>query len=217
MVRIFLLGVAACLAASPALSQTPSQTPARPPAAPPAPAAAGAAATPVPAPTPALTPPRDYVIGPDDVLSVVFWREKELSADAVVRPDGKISLPLLNEIDAVGLTPEQLRVKLTEAASKLIEDPTVAVVVKEIKSRKVFITGQVNKPGPYPLLVPTTVMQLIAMAGGLLEFADSKNIVILRSENGKQVSLRFNYQDLANRRNLAQNIELRLGDTLIVP
>ncbi len=161
--------------------------------------------------------PADYVIGPDDVLTVVFWRDKDMSSDVAVRPDGKISLPLLNEVQASGLTPEQLRVQVTEAASKFVEDPTVSIVVKEIHSRKVFITGMVNKPGTYPLSGPTTVVQLIAMAGGVLEYADSKHITILRTVNGRETSLPFNYKDLAKRKNLKQNIELKPGDTIIVP
>jgi polysaccharide export outer membrane protein len=161
--------------------------------------------------------PADYVIGPDDVLTIYFWREKELSGDVAVRPDGRISLPLLNDIDAAGLTPEELRVRVTEAANKLIEDPTVTVVVKQINSRKVFITGQVGKPGPYPLSGPTTVVQLLAMAGGVAEYADDKNISIMRIENGKQVSLRFNYDEVKKRKKLEQNILLKPGDTIIVP
>lgn len=171
-----------------------------------------------PPPTPAGVPlPSDYVIGPDDVLTVIFWREKDLSGDVAVRPDGRISLPLLNDVDAAGLTPEQLRARLTEAADKLLEEPTVTVVVKQINSRKVFITGQVAKPGPYPLGGPTTVVQLIAMAGGVLEYADDKNISIMRVENGRQVSLRFNYDEVKKRKNLQQNIALKPGDTIIVP
>ena len=161
--------------------------------------------------------PRDYVIGPDDVLVVVFWREKEMSSEVSVRPDGKISLPLLNEVQASGFTPEELRLKLTEVASKLIEEPTVTVIVKQINSRKVFVTGQVGKPGPYPLSGPTTVLQLISMAGGLHEYADSKNILIMRTENGKPVSFKFNYKDVSKGKNLKQNIELKPGDTIIVP
>lgn len=164
-----------------------------------------------------VAPPSDYVIGPDDVLTVIFWREKELSGDVGVRPDGRISLPLLNDVVAAGLTPEQLRVRLTEAADKYIEDPTVTVVVKQINSRKVFITGQVAKPGPYPLMAPTTVVQLIAMAGGVLEYADEKNITIMRTENGRPVSLRFNYKDVKKGKNLQQNIVLKPGDTVVVP
>ena len=164
-----------------------------------------------------IVPPADYVIGPDDVLTVVFWRDKDMSTEVAVRPDGMISLPLLNDVKAAGLTPDQLRDELTKAAEKFVEVPSVSVVVKAINSRKVFITGQVGKPGPYPLTAPTTVMQLIAIAGGVHEFADSKNITILRTENGRQVAFRFNYNDVMKRKNLKQNIELKPGDTIIVP
>jgi polysaccharide export outer membrane protein len=162
-------------------------------------------------------PPAGYVIGPDDVLSIVFWYEKDMSADAVVRPDGKISLPLLNEIQASGLTPEELRKSITAAANDYVADPRVVVVVKAINSRKVFITGQVHKPGPYPLGGPTTVLQLIAMAGGLQDWADSKKITIIRNENGRPSTYLFNYNDVERRKNVAQNIELKPGDTVMVP
>ena len=164
-----------------------------------------------------VVPPPGYVIGPEDSLSIVFWREKDLSVDSAVRPDGMITLPLLNDVQAAGLTPDQLREQIQTAASKFVEDPTVTVVVKAINSRKVFITGMVAKPGQYPLTAPTSVMQLIAMAGGLHEFADSKKILIMRTENGEQVAKPFNYRDVLNRKNLQQNIELMPGDTVIVP
>lgn len=187
-----------------------------------APRPAAASPTAAPATPPAGLPtgvatPADFVIGPNDVLTVVFWRDKDMSSDVAVRPDGKISLPLLNDVQAAGLTPEQLRQQITSAAARLVEDPTVTVVVKEINSRKVFITGQVAKPGPYPLQGPTTVLQLIAMAGGVLEYADSKNITVMRTESGKPVSFAFNYKDVVKRKNLKQNIELKPGDTIIVP
>ncbi len=169
------------------------------------------------APPAGLATPPDYVIGPDDVLTIVFWREKDLSSDAAVRPDGMISLPLLNEIAAAGLTPEQLRQKLTEQAAQYIEEPTVTVQVKQINSRKVFITGQIAKPGPYPLVGPTTVLQLIATAGGVLEYAKSKNISIMRVVNGRQTSLPFNYEDVERGKKLEQNILLKPGDTILVP
>ena len=173
---------------------------------------AGAPASPA-----GVTPPAGYVIGPDDQLSIVYWREKDLSADVVVRPDGFISLPLLNDVQASGLTPEQLRVAITQGATKFVEEPTVSVVVKAINSRKVFITGQVGKPGPYPLAAPTTVLQLIATAGGIAEYADKKKIVVVRKENGKETTRRFNYDDVMKGKNLAQNIELMPGDSIIVP
>jgi polysaccharide export outer membrane protein len=162
--------------------------------------------------------PPGYVIGPDDVLVVTFWRERDLSGEVVVRPDGKISLPLLNDVQASGLTPEQLRAKVMEGANKFVENANATVVVKQINSRKVFITGQVTRPGPYPLGGgPTTVLQLIAIAGGLLEFADSENIVVIRTESGHPVSLKFNYKDVAKRKGLEQNVELKPGDTVVVP
>jgi polysaccharide export outer membrane protein len=161
--------------------------------------------------------PPGYVIGAEDVLSIVFWRDKDMSADVVVRPDGKISLPLLNDVDAAGLTPDQLRSQLVKAASKFVEDPNATVVVKEIHSRKVFITGNVAKAGTYPLMGDMNVLQLIALAGGLAEYADSKNIMIMRNEGGRQESFKFNYKDVTKQKHVEQNIVLKPGDTVIVP
>jgi len=168
-----------------------------------------------PAGAPALPP--GYVIGAQDVLSVVFWRDKDMSADVVVRPDGKISLPLLNEVHAAGLTPEQLRLKLNDLAVKYVEDPNASVVLKEIHSRNVFITGNVAKPSTYPLIGEMTVLQLIAMSGGLLEYADSGSIVVIRTVAGKQTFHKFNYKDVVKQKNTEQNILLTPGDTVVVP
>jgi len=178
------------------------------------PTAAVAAAA--PRPTDPVVPP-GYVIGTDDVLSIVYWKDKDMSSEAQVRPDGRIALPLINDVQAAGLTPEQLREKLTEESKKFMEDASITVVVRQINSRKAFITGEIYKPGTYPLTSPTTVMQLIAMAGGLREYANAKKIVIMRSENGNQKSLPFNYKDIVEGKNLQQNIELKPGDTVIVP
>jgi polysaccharide export outer membrane protein len=168
-------------------------------------------------PTRAATP-TGYMIGVDDVLSILFWRDKDLSAPEItVRPDGKVTLPLLNDVQAAGLTPEQLRDAVLDAARKYVEDPNPTVIVKEIKSRKVFITGQVEKPGPYPLNGSVTVLQLIATAGGLRDFADGKNISVMRMRPGAQAVFEFNYQDLLKKKNLGQNIELEPGDTVVVP
>lgn len=169
------------------------------------------------APPSAASTPADYVIGAEDVLTIVFWRDKELSGDVVVRPDGKISLPLIHDVQAAGLTPEQLRDTLESAAGHFIEDPNAAVIVKEIKSRRFFVTGQVAKPGPYPLAGPTTVLQAISIAGGLLEYADKENISILRVEGGRTVSLRFNYKDVVRRKKIQQNVDLKPGDTIVIP
>jgi polysaccharide export outer membrane protein len=162
-------------------------------------------------------PPPGYVIGPDDVLQIVFWREPDISGDVVVRPDGVVSLPLINDVVAAGLTPEQLRAKILESAVKFLTDPNVNVSVKQINSRKVYITGMVNKIGAFTLTAPTTVLQLISMAGGLQDYADKENISIVRMEKGKQVSYRFNYKDVVKRRNLEQNIQLQPGDVIVVP
>jgi polysaccharide export outer membrane protein len=201
-------------APAPAQKATPAVAQKATPASP-APAQARAVVAPV-VPAGVPTPP-DYVIGADDILTIVFWREKDMSGDVGVRPDGKISLPLLNDVQASGLTPEQLRVSVTEAASKFVEDPAVTVVVKAINSRKVYITGQVGKPGPFPLGGPTTVLQLLATAGGVGEYSKSDKIVIMRTENGKTVSHKFNYKDVIQGKNLVQNIELKPGDTIIGP
>ena len=169
---------------------------------------------------PAAASPHDFVIGPDDVLTIVFWREKDMSGEVTVRPDGNISLPLLNDVRAAGLSPEQLRAQLVEAASKYLEQPNATVVVKEVRSRRVFITGQVTKPGPYMLTGPTTVLQLISMAGGLLEYADKTNIIVVsadRRPDGEPLTSRVNYAELMKRRNVKQNVDLKPGDTVVVP
>ena len=120
------------------------------------------------------------MIGPEDVLAILFWRDKDMSVETSVRPDGMITVPLLNDIKAAGLTPEQLREAIEKAAAEYVEDPSVTVAVKQINSRRVFVTGNVAKPGPYPLISATTVLQLISMAGGLTEYADEKGISVMR-------------------------------------
>ena len=205
------LPAAAQSAPKPAPERTPPTTP-QTNGVPPVPSVPTAPAVPG-----AIVPPPGYVIGPDDVLSIVFWREKDLSAEVVVRPDGKISLPLLDEIEVVGLTPAELREKVMSEANKLVEDANATVVVKQINSRRVFITGSVTKPGVYPLTGPMTVVQLIALAGGLLEFADGDKIKIMRTEKAAPVAFRFNYKRFSEGKNLEQNIQLKPGDTVIVP
>ena len=209
VIRSFVAAALAMGCAAPVFAQ--QQTAQGPKAAP-----RGAAASPAAVTGAAAAVPAGYLIGPEDVLGVLFWREKDMSGDVVVRPDGKITLPLVNDIQAAGLTTEELRTSLTTAAAKYIEDPNVTIVVRQINSRRVFITGQIGKPGPYNLSPGLTVMQLIAQAGGLTEFADSKNILILRTENGKQLAHRFNYKEVLERKKLQQNIELKSGDTVVV-
>src|SRR5262245_25129554 len=184
--------------APPALPTTtaPGQVPAR-------------SATPPPmAAAPGVTLPPEYTVGADDVLSIVFWRDKELTADVTVRPDGKISLPLLNDVQASGLTPAQLKDRIVEESKKYVEDPNVTVVVKEIRSRKVYITGEVRKSGPFLLTGTMTVLQMISIAGGLADYAKPEKISVVRVENGKPVSFRFNYKEVIEGKKLSQNIEL---------
>jgi len=161
--------------------------------------------------------PPGYIIGAGDLLSIVFWRDKDLSADVTVRPDGRISLPLLNEVKAAGYTPEELRAALARSAAKFIEEPDVTVMVKEIHSRNVYITGNVAKAATYPLNNDMTVLQLIAAAGGLQEYADSKNIVVIRTADGHQEFHKFNYKDFVGGKHIEQNIILKPGDTVVVP
>ena len=168
-------------------------------------------------PTPRALP--DYLIGPDDVLTIAVWGEKELSGDFTVRPDGKISMLLVNDVAAAGLTTEQLREILNKGYVPYIEAPNVSVTVKAINSRRVFINGYVPRPGMYPLGSQLTVVQLISIAGGLLDYADQKNIIVLRAEpddQGQPVSVRVNYEDISKGRNLHQNVALKPGDTVIV-
>jgi polysaccharide export outer membrane protein len=178
---------------------------------PPAPAGAVQAAPVVP-----NTPPADYVIGADDILTVKVWQDERMSGDVVVRPDGMVTLALINDIAAAGLTPEQFRAAVKTAAGKFVQEPTVDVVVKQINSRRVFMTGEVAKPAAYPLSSRMTVMQAIAMAGGLTEYANKGRVTILRTEGGKTVLLRVNYGDILNGKNLNQNYELKVGDVVTV-
>lgn len=161
--------------------------------------------------------PADYTIGAGDVLTVNFWREAEISGEVVVRPDGKITLPLIKDVAAAGLTPKQLEDELERVAQQYVKEPNATVSVRTINSRQVYITGNIARPGAYGLIGPTTVLQFLAQAGGVLEFADSEKIVIMRTEGGQSYAFKFNYKDIIKQKNLAQNILLKPGDTVIVP
>jgi polysaccharide export outer membrane protein len=169
---------------------------------------------------PAVAPPPGYVIGPDDVLTIGLWKDATLNGDVLVRPDGKISFALVNEIQAAGLTPEQLRAVLTTEFSKIQNDPTVTLVVKQINSRKVYITGEVGRPGTYPLTEHMTVLNLISIAGGVSAYAHKDNISVVRVVNGVTMRVaKVNYDDITDGKAsaLKQNIELKPGDQVIVP
>jgi polysaccharide export outer membrane protein len=158
-----------------------------------------------------------YVIGAEDVLYVNVWREQEISRPVVVRPDGKISLPLLNDVTAAGLTPMELEQQLTAGFGKYLENPQVTVIVTTINSQQVFILGEVNRIGRYPLSPNMTVLQALSMSGGFTQFANLNDIYILRKENGKQARFPFNYKEVVRGHHNEQNIVLKAGDTIIVP
>jgi polysaccharide export outer membrane protein len=158
-----------------------------------------------------------YIIGAGDVLAITVWREPSISGEYPVRPDGKITFPLINDIKAQGLTPLKMKEELEKRLKDFIANPIVTVGVQEVNSKNIFILGKVNQPGKYPLLNPTTVLQAIAQAGGLAEWAEGDEIVILRTEGGKQKKLEFDYDEVAKGKRLEQNIFLKPGDTIIVP
>jgi len=157
-----------------------------------------------------------YVIGPEDVLHVAVWREADLTATLPVRPDGKISLPLLNDVQASGLTPQQLAASVTEKLKKYIADPRVTVVVTQINSKRVFMVGEVLHPGPMSMIANMTVLQALSSAG-LNQFANTKRIYVLRTENGKQQKLPVNYRKLVKGEQIEQNYLLQPGDEIVVP
>lgn len=165
----------------------------------------------------AATKDGGYVIGPQDVLDIDVWKEKELTRTVEVRPDGKISLPLLNDIQASGLTPMQLAANITDGLKKFITDPQVTVIVTQINSQRVYILGEVTKPGAYPLLPGMNVLQALSSAGGFTMFANTKKIYVLRQQGGKQQKFPFNYKDVISGKHASQNIVLRAGDQIVVP
>lgn len=166
---------------------------------------------------PASVPlPPGYVIGVEDLLAIVFWRDQDISGEVVVRPDGMVSLPLLRDVKAAGYTPQQLSDLLEKAASKFVSEPNATVIVREIRSRKVFVLGEVGKPGAVPLTGEMNVLQLIATVGGLLEHASRDDITVIRRENGKERRFKFNYNDVVRGKKPEQNILLQPGDTVVV-
>jgi polysaccharide export outer membrane protein len=167
---------------------------------------------------PASNGPADptYVIGPEDTLHIAVWREADLTATLPVRPDGKISLPLLNDVQASGLTPQQLADVVTERLKKYIADPRVTVVVTAINSKRVYLVGEVTHPGAMSMLPNMTVLQALSNAG-LNQFAKTKGIYVLRTENGKQQKLPVNYRKLVKGEQIEQNYALQPGDTIVVP
>ena len=212
LVRLFTVFSALALAAS---GQNP---PAQPEQKPPDTTAPDTADAPKesaasPAGAAAAVDPNTFVIGPEDGIAIQVWREPEFSRMAVVRPDGRITLPLIKEVQAAGQTPNQLAAQIAKRLSEYVKDPQVDVTVMQVRSQKYYITGEVNKAGSFPLAVPTRVLEALTNAGGFRDFANTKKIVILR----KGERLKFNYKEVVKGKNPEQNIFLENGDYIIVP
>jgi polysaccharide export outer membrane protein len=185
---------------------------------------------PVPAPAHEPTPPqtveksslivtKDYIIGPEDVLEITVWRNQDLSKQVQVRPDGRISMPLIGDVTAVGKTPTQLTAEISAKLKEYKENPTVAIVVREVNSYAVFVLGEVSKPGKYPLKSKTTLLQGITMAGGFTQIAARNKLVVFRfnDNSGGSDKLKASYDDIVLREGQQQNVELKPGDTIVVP
>jgi polysaccharide biosynthesis/export protein len=165
----------------------------------------------------AAATPNDYKIGPEDVLRIDVWKEPDISRTIPVRPDGKISLPLLNDVQASGLTAMELAGSIREGLTKYITSPQVTVTVAQINSRRIFVTGEVMKPGAQSLLPNMTALQALASSGGFTQFARVKSIYVLRVEDGKQVKHPFNYKAVVDGKHPEEDIVLQPGDVIVVP
>jgi polysaccharide export outer membrane protein len=198
MIKILRLGLAVFVGAAAFASAQESAKKADPPA-----PAAGASDT--------------YKIGPQDMLRIDVWKEPDISRSIPVRPDGKISLPLLNDVQAAGLTSMELAGVIRDGLTKYITSPQVTVTVTEINSRRVYCTGEVLKPGALSLLPNMTALQAISSCGGFTQFARIKGIYVLRNENGKQKQYPFNYKDVVKGKRPEDNILLQPGDVIVVP
>jgi polysaccharide export outer membrane protein len=159
----------------------------------------------------------EYRIGPQDIVKIDVWKEAEITRTIPVRPDGKISLPLLNDVQAAGLTAMQLAGNIRDGLTKFLTNPQVTVTVTEINSRRVYLTGEVARSGAIPLLPNMTALQAISSTGGFTQFAKQKDIYVLRVENGKQVKHPFNYKEVIKGKHPEENILLQPGDVIVVP
>jgi len=159
----------------------------------------------------------NYLIGAQDVLDISVWKEAELTRSVPVRPDGKISMPLLNDVQAAGLTPVQLSGEITTGLKKFIDDPQVTVVVTQVNSQRIFILGEVNRAGTYPLLPGMNMLEALSSAGGFTMFANTKKIYLMRKTGGKEEKFPFNYKAVIAGKALEENVPLKAGDTIVVP
>jgi polysaccharide export outer membrane protein len=157
-----------------------------------------------------------YVLGCGDAIKVTVWRHEEASTDAVIAPDGKISLPLIGEVSAEGLTVDELKNELNKRYRDFINEPHVTVTIREINSLKIYVIGEVTRPGELKLNSTTDVLQAISLAGGFTIYANKSNIKIIRKEGDKKIKINFNYNEVVKGKNLAQNIPLKAGDVIVV-
>ncbi len=160
---------------------------------------------------------KDYKIGPEDVIEVGVWKEPDLSRTVIVRPDGKISLPLIGDVQAKGLTPIQLRDEIQKKFKAFLSNPVVFIILTEVNSPKIYILGKVKSPGMYPLKSDLTLLQAIALAGGFAEWAKKDKVIILRKEKEKDVRLVINIEKLIKKRGEEKDVELKNGDRIIIP
>jgi polysaccharide biosynthesis/export protein len=165
----------------------------------------------------ALAQDAEYTVKPGDILAIAVWKEPDLQGPVLVRPDGAFSFPLAGQVDARGKTVMQLQQTVTDRLKKFISDPVVTVSIQQVNGNKVYVIGQVNKPGEFIVNPRVDVMQALSMAGGTTPFAALGDITILRREGGVQRSLPFRYNDVIKGRNLDQNIQLQAGDVVVVP
>jgi polysaccharide export outer membrane protein len=171
------------------------------------------------APAPAIIAPgaaagtKTFKVGPQDILKIIVWREPDFTGLYTVHSDGKITLPLAGDVQAGGLTAEEIQENVTTALSKLIQKPNVTVTVQQILSQKYYMDGQIGRPGEYQLTSPTTILEAISIAGGLRDFANGKKIYVLRGDR----RIPFNYKEVIKGKNLTQNIQLQPGDHIVIP
>ena len=196
----WLLGVSGLLGGADALAQTPPES--KPPA--------------VSSQVPQIDP-SSYRVCPEDVLEISVWREDTLKKEALVRPDGGLSYPLIGEVQVAGKTVLEIRDEIAKRLERFIPDPAVSVAILKVGSQRVYVIGKVNKPGEYPLGRYVDVLQALSMAGGLTPFADSNEIRVMRREDGRQIVLPFEYGRVVRGQKVEQNIQLRGGDVVVVP
>jgi polysaccharide export outer membrane protein len=170
-----------------------------------------------PVPRAVVTVPSEYQVGPSDVLSVIVWKQPDISLGSIpVRPDGRVSIPLIGEVQVAGLTSTQIKEVLTERLKEYVTEPNVTVIVVQVNYPVAFIIGEVNRPGPVSIRHDTTMLQLISMAGGFTSFADRDDVQVIRQDGGKSYRIKFDYSAVVKGKHLDQNVVVKPGDVIVV-